>query len=454
MGECGKMDTIRELGDGLVLRSAAPQDTDALVELQVHAFANPDTNEPDVYVGGWTRDLMGGKHPTFRPRDFLVVEDTGTHKLVSCMCLLSQTWTMDGVSFGVGRPEIVCTDAAYRNRGLVREQFHVLHEWSQQRGELMQAITGIPFYYRQFGYEFAIELCAPRQTFIPQQIPELKVGEQDKFRLRRATENDLAFVAALYKESGARSLLHCERDQAMLAYESFLENDPLSGGISYWDIIETLAGERAGILHHRRFVHRGRHTTDVFELLPQFAWTEVVPPILRGLAREAQGYDAHDKQPLTKLGWFLDSLHPFFKIMPERTAPLFDGYAWYVRVPDLPELLMRIAPVLEKRLAASDFRCFTGALRLHSYPRGIELIFSSGKLETVWSWRATAGDSGQSGFGNAAFPDLTLLKLLFGYKNRTELQAMFPDFLTDGDATNALLDAFFPKCMSNILPIC
>lgn len=442
------MEILRELNDGLILRSAQPRDTDALVDLQIHAFANPDTNEPDVYLGEWTRDLMSGKHPTFTPQDFLVVEDTGTHKLVSCMCLLSQTWTMDGISFGVGRPEIVCTDAAYRNRGLVREQFRVIHEWSQERGELVQAITGIPFYYRQFGYEYAIDLVAPRQTFIPHQIPELKPGEQEKFRLRRATENDLEFVAALYKQSGARSLIHCERDRAMFTYEMFVEND-----VSYWDIIETHGGERAGILHHRCYVQQGRHTTDVFELLPQFAWNEVLPDILRELARRAQEYPAHDKQPLTRLGWFLDDLHPLYKIMPERTAPLYDAYAWYVRVPDLPAFLRHIAPLLEKRLGTSDFHRYSGALRLHSYQLGVELIFSDGKLETVQSWRATAGDFGQSGFGNAAFPDLTFLKLLFGYRNRTEMQAIFPDVLTDGDTTNALLDVLFPRRTSNILPI-
>lgn len=464
------MDILKNLGDGLVLRRATTDDTDALVDLQIHAFANPDTNEPDIYLGGWTRDLMSGKHPTFKPDDFLVVQDTKTGALVSCMCLISQTWSlavtpnarnttgvtaseMDGIPFRVGRPEIVGTLKDYRRRGLVREQFRVIHEWSQQRGELVQAITGIPFFYRQFGYEYAIHLVAPRQTFIPQQIPELKTGAAEKFRLRRAAPVDLSFVAALYKQSASRSLLHCERDEKMLAYEQFDENHPLSGSISYWDVIETLDGERAGIVHHRRYVHQGRHTSDVFEILPQFAWAEVVPDVLRALAREAQTYDAHDKQPLTKLGWFLDENHPFYKIMPECSAPLFGGYAWYVRVPDLPAFLRHIAPVLEKRLAASDFRAYSGALRVHFYPRGIELIFANGKLENVQPWRATAGDFGQSGFGSAAFPELTFLKLLFGYRSRAELQFMFSDVLTDGDETNALLDALFPKQSSNILPI-
>ena len=447
------MKIFRELHEGLVVRSAEPQDTAALVDLQIHAFANPDTNEPDIYLGGWTRDLMGGKHPIFKPQDFLVVEDTKTRALVSCVCWLSQTWSMDGVAFGVGRPEIVCTDAAYRKRGLVREQFQVLHEWSRQRGELVQAITGIPFFYRQFGYEYAIDLPPPRQTFVPQQIPELKAGVQEKFRLRRAREEELTFIADMYAQGARRSLLHCERNVEMFRYEQYFECDALSGNLTWWDIIETTHGERAGILAHRRYVHQGRNTANCFELLPQFDWDKVAPDVLRVLAREAPAYASYDNKPLTKLYWFLEEQHPFFQVMKESTAPLFDAYAWYVRVPDLRAFLKHIAPVLEKRLAASAFALYTGALRLHFYPHGVEMIFENGKVSEVHAWHATTNDFGQSGFGNAAFPDLTFLKLLFGYRNRAELQFIFPDVLTDGDKTNALLDVLFPKRATNILPM-
>ena len=41
------------------------------------------------------------------------------------------------------------------------------------RGELVQGITGIPYYYRQFGYEMALDLGGGRMCYAPQ-IPELK----------------------------------------------------------------------------------------------------------------------------------------------------------------------------------------------------------------------------------------------------------------------------------------
>lgn len=447
------MDIIKHLGDGLILRRATTQDTDALVDLQIHAFANPDTGELDIYLGGWTRDLMSGKHPTFRPADFLVVQDTNTGALVSCMGLISQTWSLDGIRFDVGRPEIVGTLAEYRRRGLVREQFQILHEWSRARGEMVQAITGIPYYYRQFGYEFALELVAPRQTFAPQQIPELKSGEREKFRVRRAERNDLPFIAELYAQSCARSCVSCERDEKIIGYENFLENNPLNGNASWWDVIETDAGERVGIVMRRRYVYRSRNSVYCYEILPQYAWDEVTPSVLRGLAAQAETMQIDANDRLAKLGWFLQSNHPFYELMPEHSAPLHAGYAWYVRVPDLPAFLVHIAPLLEKRLAASDFQNHSGALRFNFYTSGVEIIFENGKIANVQAWRATAGDFGQSGFGNAVFPELTFLKILFGYRSRAELQAMFPDCIMDTDKTSVLIDVLFPKQVSNILPI-
>lgn len=50
----------------------------------------------------------------------------------------------------------------YRRRGLVRAQFDVIHQWSAARGQLVQVISGIPFYYCQFGYEMGLALSGGR----------------------------------------------------------------------------------------------------------------------------------------------------------------------------------------------------------------------------------------------------------------------------------------------------
>src|SRR4030095_6565200 len=76
--------------------------------------------------------------------------------IVSSMLLVSQSWAYGGVPIPVGQTELGGTRPEYRGRGLVRTQFEVLHEWSARRGELLQVIAGVPWFYRQFGYEMAL----------------------------------------------------------------------------------------------------------------------------------------------------------------------------------------------------------------------------------------------------------------------------------------------------------
>jgi predicted acetyltransferase len=106
----------------------------------------------------------------------------------------------------------------YRNRGLVRLQFEVVHAWSAQRAEQVQAITGIPYYYRQFGYEMALDLDIGRFGYKPH-VPRLKEGETELYRIRPAVEADLEFISSLYESTCRRYRVSCVWDEALWRYE-------------------------------------------------------------------------------------------------------------------------------------------------------------------------------------------------------------------------------------------
>ena len=176
-----------DLGDNLKLRFATSDDTDALAEFnaRLHEAEN---------AGPGVRDLMSRDHPTCKAGDFTVVEDTKTGKIVSSMCLISQTWTYSGIPFKFGQPEFVATEQDYRRRGLVRKQFEVIHALSEARGELMQGITGIPWYYRLFGYEMALDMEA-EQVIDEMHIPSLKKGK----RIRVVSDQDRTRTTPSFK---------------------------------------------------------------------------------------------------------------------------------------------------------------------------------------------------------------------------------------------------------------
>ena len=246
--------------------------------------------EGEIY---WALDLLRGNHPTFREDDFTIVEDTTTGKIVSVTNLIDQVWSYGGIPFGVGRPESVGTSPEYRNRGLVRAQFDVLHQWSAERGHLVQGITGIPYYYRQFGYEMAMDLSGGRIGY-PQTIPPLKAGEVEAYRFRPVTETDLPFILDVDAYSAQRLLVACIRDAALWHYEVFGKSEQNLTRLE-WRIVETADGEPVGYVGHGfKLDGDGRLHMPVFELKPGASWLAVAPGLLRYLKATGEAYAARD----------------------------------------------------------------------------------------------------------------------------------------------------------------
>src|SRR5512139_1113120 len=202
--------TAYNLGDDLRLRFATVDDIEPLAQFNGRIHANEGFN---AFVAQWTREFASLSHPTCGPENVTLVEDAQTGQIVSSMCLIPQMWTYAGMPFPVGRPEAVGTDPAYRRRGLVRAQFDVLHAKSDAAGHLVQGITGIPWYYRQFDYEYAIDLDGGRCVY-PALIAPLKEGETEAYRFRLMTRDDVPLVMELYDRDCARSLVACPRSEA------------------------------------------------------------------------------------------------------------------------------------------------------------------------------------------------------------------------------------------------
>ncbi|MBI2942419.1 MAG: GNAT family N-acetyltransferase [Chloroflexi bacterium] len=437
---------LRDLGDGLILRRATRNDAEALAAFNGEVHRSPDATEPVEGIAAWTRDLMRGDHPTFAPGDFTVVEDTRTRAIVSTLNLISQRWSYGGVEFGVGRPELVGTHPDYRRRGLVRAQFEVIHRWSADRNEKMQAITGIPWYYRQFGYEYALALDVTRLGS-KSLVPQLKEGQAEPYRLRTATDADLPFLAQLYERAVERSLVACVRDEALWRYE-FHGRSEKSGLYQVWQVIETAEGEPVGFLDHASQLWGTALATTIYELEPGSSWLAVTPSVLRYLRSRGEEYAVRDHREFEEIAFRMGTEHPVYEAVPDRLPRTQPPYAWYVRVPDLPGFLRHISPVLERRLAESVAVGHTGELKLSFYRDGLRMVFERGRLVAAEAWAPIRGEPGV-----AAFPDRTFLRLLFGYRGLEEMEYAFPDCRPGSSETRAVLKALFPRRPSSVWPV-
>jgi GNAT superfamily N-acetyltransferase len=430
---------IRDLGDGLILRRATAADADELAVFNARVMRDDDEPE-NRPVELWVRELTSGAHPTTRAEDFTVVEDTRTGRIVSSLVLMSQRATYGGVPFGLGQVELVGTHPDYRRRGLIRQQVEVVHGWSRERGELVQAIGGISWYYRQFAYEYALAMGGFRTIYLAQ-LPKLPEGAAEPFRLRPATADDIPFLIEVDAVAARRYLVFCPRDEVGWGYQ-IGGHRPGSLPHGSVQIVETVAGEAVGFAFHLSQLRDGGLVVERMELRPGASWLPALPSILRALAALGPGY-ARPEAPFTGLRLALGADHPAYAALrdvPPAPRPL---YAWYVRVADLPGFVRHVAPALEARLAASPAAGHTGQLRLTFYRSGLTLRLEGGLLGPV---EPTDG----RGKSDAAFPDLTFVQLLFGWRSFDELAHAFPDCSADTPDAVPLLDALFPRHHSRL----
>ena len=437
---------IRDLGDGLILRRSSAADADALADFCSRIHSDAGFDQPDLYIAAWTRDLLTRPHPTFSPDDFTVVEETATGRIVSTLNLISQTWSYEGIQFGVGRPELVGTLPEFRKRGLVRLQFDEIHKWSAERGELVQVITGIPFYYRQFGYEMAIDLDG-RRLGHEANVPKLKDGEQEPYYVRVATEADAPAIAEIYNEIRKRYMVVCERTPELFRYD--ISRQDIDGAYMVTCMIEDRNGNIVGSLKHVSHVANGSLNMFYYELKPGISWLDVTPSIIRYLWNTGQEFAKRDGKIFTSFGFALGEQHPAYDAVRHRLPDVRGSYAWYIRVPDLPGFLNHIKPVLEQRLAESIAAGISREIKISFYRAGLRLVIEQGKITTIEPW----SPSPPSDEGNIAFPNLTFLQLVFGYRSYEELHYAFPDCWCDNEEVRVLLTVMFPKKTSNIYPV-
>jgi len=436
---------IRDLGDGLVLRRSTPLDADALAEFNAKIHGESESDAPRL--AAWTRDLLTRPHPTFHPDDFTIVEETATGRIVSSCNLISQQWAYEGIPFGVGRVELVGTLAEFRGRGLVRAQFEELHKWSAERGEMVQSITGIPYFYRQFGYEMGLELGGGRVGFEPM-FPRLKEGESEPFVVRPAREADLPFILDVYAHAQKRSLVTSHRDETILRYEIFGKSKENVNHPEFC-VIERADGEPVGYFTHPPFNWNMGLVLFEFEVKPGVSWLEVSPSVVRYALAKGKEYAQRDNEPLEMkngVAFWHGTAHPAYAVLRDRLPRVRLAYAWYVRVADVAGFIRHIAPALEQRLAESYLPGYSGTLFYNFYRDGLKLVFEKGKLKEAESYKPASGMHDDAGF-----PDLSFLQLVFGYRSMDELRAHYADCYAESEDAHVVTAALFPKKPSQVI---
>jgi len=429
----------KQLADGLILRSLSEgyaTDRERLPQFyaDVNAANRPEASKRGTII--MTNDFIY-RHPTMTLVDlFVVVDPAHDDRIVSATLLIPQTWRYEEIPIAVGRPEMVGTLPEYRGGGLVRALFEAVHERSAALGHQLQPITGIPYFYRQFGYAMAVD-CEDHAAFPLHVPPEPPPDYQPAFRLRPAVEADIPNLSKWYDYMARERLLTELRSADMWRYEIMGHGAGSSHEMDY-QIIENAAGEGVGYLE--LFAMRSdRHWIECpgYVVGDGSSYLETFDDVILGIKHWA----------LVKYGE-IPALVDFGVGIHEAVDTLVDktngglvrkhDYMWYLRIPEPIPFLRHIQPVLERRLEGSGAHRYTGELRIGFYEMaGIRLAFERGRITDI---STTVGRDEY----DISFPWHMLWNVVFGHHRADDLRAVLPDVWPNGKAA-VLLDALFPR---------
>lgn len=419
----------QELSKVLELRAVrSAEEVERLAEF--NAFVNQDPA-----AGVLTEWWLGGTHPTVNLPDFLYVENTETGEVVSTLGLLTETWTYEGIPLQVGRVELVGTHPDYRRQGLIVAQMNVVERMLEAKSCAMSCIAGIPHFYRQFGYEYAIPLdsCASMPLDL---VPALLKGQRESVAIRRMNlGTDLRQVMDLYEAQVAGLCVTSLRYEALWRFQ-----DSAPPGLAEPTGTHVVL-DRSGVVGYFRarknMWHPWLEFTEACVLPGGQVWgsRDALHAILRF------GRDLAEQHDFSRQSFALPRSHPlvtsarYLGAQPERQ------YAWQVRIADHADFLQRVSPALERRLAHSLLAGFSGSLDIDMMPRLVRVQLDRGRVSSVV-------DGQRPSKGSILRMSLLLLtQLVLGYRSCAEITESHLEAAVDAPVRE-LVDVLFPPAES------
>lgn len=396
-------------------------------------------NDEDIEMAVQFNDLIHGEpvgemvralcthHPATSLEDFFFVEEEATGKMVSFLCLIPLKWSFEGVELKVAELGCVGTLESYRRRGFIRALNQRYEERLKEGGYDLSVVEGIPYFYRQFGYEYALPL-GEECTISLDQIPDQKEGQtQKKITIRPFTLKDIPEASRLFEQSVSKFSIHTIRNEDIWRYQ---EERRMASGERF----ESYAVESNGTMIGYFRLNKDK---DVSILEASDIDYDSALEVLRYAKSITK---SEEKSPYIKVRG--SSSSPFVEVAKYLGGKVRPHYAFQIRIPDVCRFLTKMKPILERRIRDSVLRGLTATVKINLYIKALELHFVSGEFQKVVSTKPSKE-------WDVGFHPLAFYKLLVGYKNREELSAQYHDVIVN-EKMHHIIDTLFPKTISFI----
>ncbi len=424
-----RLSTPRDLGAGLtlrVVRSDADADKVVAINAEVH----------DEEVRDIVRHWFTEGHPTSLREYWFYVDDPARDQAAATLCLIPMTWHYGGHPLPVAELGFVATRPAYRGRGLQRVLAGVFRQLALELGCTLAGIEGIPGFYGQFGYEYALPLNDNYDLRFEQVPDEPAPGG---YSTRRATLDDVPALQRLY-DAGVYALdVAGLRDVALWEYQ--LSAPP---EITFYATTTVIERQQRVVGYLRWGEDEWSDRLMISELAVDDG-PDARERILAALRFARQQGLVRQKGLVRKepgLRLRMPASDPAVNLALELGAVSRGHYGWQMQVLDPVGFMRAIGPALQERLAGSELAGHSGSLVFDFYRSRLALRFEAGKLVEVG---APLGDAR----ADAGLRLETATQLWLGWRGREALEAWYPDFRLQ-EAARPLLDVLFPQARAYV----
>jgi predicted acetyltransferase len=330
---------------------------------------------------------------------------------------------LEGTKLHVAEMGLVGTQENHRGRGLMRTLNREFDKTLDEAKFDIAVIQGIPGFYHQFGYHYAIPL--ENHINMPLHLISEK-QEKDNYSFRLASVEDIPYLLQADQTYREHFSLSTFRDKANWKY---LLTDSLNTeyGSEYW------------IMEHRdkssQFYFRiPRHGFGSGLILSEIS-ENITYKALSYLFSFCKKHAIERKKPYIRLNLHHDSTAS--KMAISMGAEQGKTYAWQIKIPNMIRLLTTMGSILEQRIENSSFKQFSGTLRLNFFKTKLDLHWIKGHLENVLPAEGECQDT--FSINADLFPALCL-----GYRTWQEIRYIRPDISPSSGRSALLVETLFP----------
>ncbi|KAF9935065.1 hypothetical protein FBU30_008558 [Linnemannia zychae] len=448
------------LDDGLIMRWSTKADTDNVAELVGNCFRwlplgdpHPENEIPGPHqlLMAGARRLLTGKTSVMSEFDYALVEDTNNHAkgknpIIACVAFHQVPAHYGSVDLVFGKPELIATEPSYRNKGLIRRLLlEMVHPASEAKGNVLQFIPGIPYFYRQFGYDYGLQLFPSSKIESINHIPPLPATAKEPYHVREATLDDVSFLSSLstqrhlqtqatvgtrYTREYWQYAVHDSFQDRQSRFDADRQNLIITGGpsgekgsqkaIGFVSISHAFFGsqvEAIALDDNINYVdvgysvvrqlfafvaERQARNTKAFEEFKKAQEKERKQQ--QGISDNTDSSESNIEDapastkptPPPSLVLNLHPTHPLCVFLGSKVKPVSDlpGFRIYTRINSYPRFLTAVRPELERRLAENPAtRGISCQLRLDFFrkvegnvSKGLEIVIDRGALVKIEDW--------------------------------------------------------------------